>query len=159
MSSDHRSRTSYDPLINYAGFWRRLAANLLDGVLYFSFITPFVYLFNSFFFSARNIFDIELIVVVLVIYLWVHNGATPGKCLMECKVVDAATRRPISWRQAGLRFIAYLASILSLCVGFLWIIWDKHKQGFHDKIAGTVVIRYTDDYEYKSLTQLMSDVQ
>ena len=78
---------------------------------------------------------------------------------MECKVVDAATRKPISWRQAGLRFFAYLASILSLCVGFLWIIWDKHKQGFHDKIAGTVVIHYSDDYEYKSLTQLMSEVQ
>ncbi len=39
------------------------------------------------------------------------------------------------------RYLGYFASTIPLCLGFLWIAFDKRKQGWHDKLAGTVVIR------------------
>jgi uncharacterized RDD family membrane protein YckC len=80
--------------------------------------------------------------------------ATPGKLLMSCHVVDAKTGNRISVLQAILRYFGYIISLLSLCLGFLWIIWDKRKQGFHDKIAGTVVIQDADDLSQYSLSEL-----
>jgi uncharacterized RDD family membrane protein YckC len=56
-------------------------------------------------------------------------------------VVDADFGRPIS---AGRAFGWYLAHVLSqfFCyLGYLWMLWDKRKQTWHDKIAGTVVVK------------------
>jgi uncharacterized RDD family membrane protein YckC len=72
---------------------------------------------------------------------WIASGATPGKKLMRLRVVDADTGELITYRKAALRWAGYLASSLSLGLGFLWIGWDSEKQGWHDKIAGTHVVR------------------
>jgi uncharacterized RDD family membrane protein YckC len=42
---------------------------------------------------------------------------------------------------AFLRWVGYIISAAGICLGFIWIIFDRKKQGWHDKIAGTVVIR------------------
>jgi len=55
-------------------------------------------------------------------------------------VVDAASGAPLRPGQAILRYLAYIVSTLPLCLGFLWIAWDHRKQGFHDKIAKSVVV-------------------
>jgi uncharacterized RDD family membrane protein YckC len=65
---------------------------------------------------------------------------TPGKLLLNCHVVDATTGASLRAGQAVLRYFAYIISTLPLCLGFLWIAWDKRKQGFHDKIAKSVVV-------------------
>ncbi|WP_353571466.1 RDD family protein [Candidatus Albibeggiatoa sp. nov. BB20] len=79
---------------------------------------------------------------LLVLLFWVRYGATPGKVLVDCKIVNATTGKPISLGQAILRYLAYFISALPLGLGFLWILWDKRKQGWHDKIANTVVIMH-----------------
>ena len=91
---------------------------------------------------------------VITVWCWIKFMATPGKLLMSCHVVDAKTGNRISVLQAILRYFGYIISLLSLCLGFLWIIWDKRKQGFHDKIAGTVVIQDADDLSQYSLSEL-----
>jgi uncharacterized RDD family membrane protein YckC len=48
---------------------------------------------------------------------------------------------PLGLVASLLRFVGYLVSTLVLMLGFLWIIWDKDKQGWHDKIAGTLVVK------------------
>jgi uncharacterized RDD family membrane protein YckC len=62
-----------------------------------------------------------------------------------------------------LRYAAYLASILPLMLGFLWVARDPRKQGFHDKIANTVVLYRAgvevDDESSKSLEQLMGELR
>ena len=82
---------------------------------------------------------------------------------MDCQVVDAKTGNPISYLQAFIRYVGYYVSILSFGLGFLWVIWDKKNQGFHDKIAGTVVqfngVPDTYDESQKSLQQLISEVR
>ena len=66
-------------------------------------------------------------------------------------------------RQAFIRFVAYLASMLPLMLGFLWVLKDSRKQGFHDKIANTVVLYNAnieaDDESRKSLNQLMGEAR
>jgi uncharacterized RDD family membrane protein YckC len=71
---------------------------------------------------------------------WHFWAATPGKMLLRMKVVDATTEAPINDAQIVLRLFGYIVSTLGLCVGFFWISFDKRRQGWHDKIADTVVI-------------------
>ena len=62
-----------------------------------------------------------------------------------------------------MRYLSYIVSLLPLCLGFLWVARDARKQGFHDKIAKTVVLYKAgieaDDEADKSLEQLMSEVR
>lgn len=72
---------------------------------------------------------------------WLIKAATPGKLVVRAKIVDAATLgKPAPW-QLVVRYFAYYVSLLPLGLGFLWIIWDPRKQGWHDKLASTLVIR------------------
>jgi len=50
------------------------------------------------------------------------------------------TGEPLTFGTAFLRWIGYFVSSLPLNLGFIWIAFDRKKQGFHDKLAGTVVI-------------------
>jgi uncharacterized RDD family membrane protein YckC len=79
---------------------------------------------------------------LLTLFFWMRYGATPGKMLADCKIVNATTGKPISLGQAILRYFAYLISALPLGLGFLWMLWDKKGQTWHDKIANTVVIMH-----------------
>jgi uncharacterized RDD family membrane protein YckC len=73
-------------------------------------------------------------------YFWVTWGQTPGQRVMQIKVVRR-DGRSLSWGRAIARYLGYYVSALPLYLGFLWVLWDPHKQGFHDKIADTVVVR------------------
>lgn len=103
------------------------------------------------------------IALLLTLVLWLKFLGTPGKLLLDCQVVDASSFEAMSLKQAIVRYVAYLASILPLFLGFLWVARDKHKQGFHDKIANTVVLYKAgieaDDESNKSLEQLMGELR
>ena len=78
--------------------------------------------------------------MIAAILFWKYRGATPGKMAIAAKIVDAKSGAAPSTGQCIVRYFAYLVSILPLGLGFLWIAIDRRKQGFHDKIAGTVVV-------------------
>ena len=148
----------------YAGFWRRAAAALLDSlmfmVLFFVVLGP-AYV-NASFWSLEGLVENALSLIITVAF-WVKLYATPGKLLMGCYVVDADSVQPLKLDQAILRYLGYYVSLLTFGLGFLWIAWDKRKQGFHDKIANTVVVYnadlQVDDESQKSLLQLISEVR
>ena len=77
---------------------------------------------------------------IVVIAFWRYWSATPAKMLLRMKIVDSETHEPTSTPRLIIRYLAYFVSMLPLCLGFLWIAWDSRKQGWHDKIARTVVI-------------------
>ncbi|MBM3345721.1 MAG: RDD family protein [Betaproteobacteria bacterium] len=138
----------------YVGFWKRVAASLIDNLAVFAVILPVLVAVHgtSYFSKAKGGLagpvDFLLQVVfpaVAVILFWKFRGATPGKMLVSARVVDAKTLGPLSSGQAIGRYFAYFVSILPLMLGFLWVAFDKRKQGFHDKLAGTVVIEVEDD--------------
>jgi uncharacterized RDD family membrane protein YckC len=84
---------------------------------------------------------VQLGLVVATILFWRFRGATPGKMLVKARIVTAEGLSPPSTARLVGRFLAYFVSILPAFLGFLWIAFDKRKQGWHDKIAGTVVVR------------------
>lgn len=82
-----------------------------------------------------------LLPAVLIVGFWVWKSATPGKMLVSAEIVDAKTLGKPSTGQLIVRYIGYFISFFVFCLGFLWVAFDKRKQGWHDKIAGTLVIK------------------
>lgn len=171
-----RAQARVQDIVRYAGFWRRLLAVIIDSSLFTALSAPVLILiygpavFESP--AADTLFGylgvhgwIELLIsyglpVLLLIGFWQRWGATPGKLLLDCQVVELETGRPPGVRRALLRVVSYAVSALPLYLGFLWIAWDRHKQGFHDKIAGTVVLhRVIDDPATLSLAQWQREVR
>lgn len=145
------TRIILDEHTRYAGFWRRFAASLIDTLMLIPLLAIVFYFIHgpadftdpmSFNTRGPSNWLGELISMAVVIFFWVRFLGTPGKLLLDCRVVDAKTGKPLSAARAVLRYIGYYVSMLPLMLGFLWIIWDKRKQGFHDKIAGSVVVIY-----------------
>lgn len=152
--------------MHYAGFWRRFAASLLDTailLLPISFVVPVsASAMRSLMRSLLGRLNAALagvppaplpwgrlltvagpqtlVSTVAIIVFWVTLLGTPGKLLLRCHVVDATTGKRLSIRQAVVRNLAYVLSLVPLGLGFFWIAWDPRKQGLHDKLAHSVVI-------------------
>lgn len=75
-----------------------------------------------------------------LIFFWSTSGSTPGKAIMGIKVISTDGGK-VSVGKAIVRIIGYAISGIVIYLGFLWVIWDKDKQGWHDKIAGTYVVK------------------
>lgn len=71
---------------------------------------------------------------------WFIWSSTPGKMLFRMKIVDAVTEAPMTRKQMLWRFVGYCLATLPLMAGFFPILWDKQRRGWHDRLAGTVVI-------------------
>jgi uncharacterized RDD family membrane protein YckC len=84
---------------------------------------------------------LTLLTAGAVLLWWMWRNATPGKLLIRAVVVDAATLAAPSPGKLVVRYLGYYVSMMTLGVGFLWIMWDPRKRGLHDYLAGTVVIR------------------
>jgi len=74
------------------------------------------------------------------IFFWSTRGQTPGKMIMGIKIVPT-DGGPVTVGKAILRLIGYAVSAIVVYLGFLWVLWDKDKQGWHDKIAKTYVVK------------------
>ena len=139
----------------YAGFWRRLASQLLDLlVLVVGVFGALVII--SFFGTAvlsgdggmesEHFATVEAIAVVVVgsillLYFPMGNGlgGTPGKRIMGLRVVDQWGNVPGVASGSGRSFVS-VVSLLLLGLGYLSMIWDERKQTWHDKVAGTYVL-------------------
>lgn len=77
---------------------------------------------------------------IYILPFWMRYSSTPGKMLFRLTIVDDKTGEPMSDRQAVVRFFGYIVSGALLSLGFVWIALNKKRRGFHDFIAGTVVI-------------------
>lgn len=71
---------------------------------------------------------------------WKTWSATPGKMLMRIKVVDATNEQPMTDKQILIRCLGYIPACAVFFIGIFWISFNKRKQGWHDKMANTVVI-------------------
>jgi len=133
----------------YVGFWSRVFASLVDTVLLCFLLYPLLTLiYGRAYWSDPSLikgpadFVLQFVLPALaVIAFWVARQATPGKMVIHARIVDAETGDPPTRSQAIRRYLGYYVSLLGLGLGFLWVAWDMRKQGWHDKLAGTVVIR------------------
>ena len=132
--------------MEYAGFWVRLWALIIDGFLIGLIATPIssIMLGGAYIASAdllRDFLISALLPAAYIIMFWVFKAATPGKMAISAKIVDVKTGEAPSTARYIARYVGYLISILLLGLGFIWIAFDRRKQGWHDKLAGTVVVR------------------
>ena len=134
------------PPAEYVGFWMRVLASLIDTVL----MTIVLYPLLALFFGWRLHYEglgvgstllSYLLPAAVIIIFWIYRSATPGKMVIGAKIVDAKTGGQPSTGQFIGRYLGYYLSTVIFCLGFLWVAWDGRKQGWHDKLAGTVVIK------------------
>ena len=133
----------------YSGFWIRFGASLIDAVIILCVTFPFLYMIygDSYFYSEGFImggadFLISYVLpFIATVLFWIYKSATPGKMAVKAIVVDEKTGNKPTVQQSIIRYIGYFISTIPVCLGFFWVAWDSKKQGWHDKMAGTVVIR------------------
>ena len=135
--------------LKYVGFWKRTVAVLVDTFLIILVTLPILiwvygieYLNNEH--MEKGSFDFIINYVfptIAVILLWKYYQATPGKMIFKATIVDARTGGKPSLRQLIIRYLGYIISTIPLCLGIFWVAFDKKKQGFHDKLANTVVVQ------------------
>ncbi len=134
----------------YAGFWIRFWASVIDSILVSIIVTPLLLAvfgwdyFTSLRSTPHGPLDFTLswgLPTVAIILFWVYKSASPGKMLFSVHIVDAKTGGEPSTTQCIVRYLGYFLSAAPLGLGFLWIGFDQRKQGWHDKLAGTVVVR------------------
>ncbi len=142
-----------EPNYEYVGFWLRVIASLIDTVLLLVLLTPL-------FWGMANFLNVDALTLlngsetqwvsvllqyifpaIVVLVFWKYKSATPGKMVFGAKIIDAKTgATPTTGKLIG-RYLAYYVSALPLLLGMFWVGWDKRKQGWHDKLAGTLVVR------------------
>ena len=131
---------------DYCGFWRRFAANFLDGIilgiayklvntvlLAIASLTGTAYLgFSDWMLSA-------IIFWTYMIWFKGYKGATPGYNVFGIRIISINGTQ-VSIKQITVRIIASFFSAIPLGLGYIWIAVDANRQAWHDKIAGTYVI-------------------
>ena len=135
----------------YAGFWIRFGALLIDLVIMAIVLyVPLSLIYGEEYWLGDKLiygfWDVMLgyvVPFVATIWFWLRYLGTPGKMVMKLQIVDASTGGKMRTGQAIGRYFAYILSAVPLCLGFIWVGVDQRKQGWHDKLAGTVVIRNT----------------
>ncbi|OQW69397.1 MAG: RDD family protein [Proteobacteria bacterium ST_bin11] len=135
--------------LELVGFWPRVGASIIDSILMAMIILPLLMAFygeeywlgESFIQGPADLLVSYIFPAAAVIAFWVAKQATPGKMAISAKIVDAKTGNPPSTAQFIGRYFAYYLSTFPLGLGLLWVAFDSRKQGWHDKLAGTLVVR------------------
>lgn len=136
---------------DYAGFWWRVLASIIDNIVLgiaIGLVSAGVVIAIHGFSGADSMSALVLnyvtstvLTTVAIVLFWKFKQGSPGKLMLSMRIVDAETLGALSWGQCIGRYFSYVISFLGLCIGFMWVGWDARKQGWHDKLAGTVVIR------------------
>lgn len=145
--------------VQYAGFWDRFMAFLVDSLVQALLLAPLLwFLLKADWLAAAGdpfafvemmggtlsspmgyVINYGFPLLYFVLF-WKYKSATPGKLMLDMAVVDADTGGRPSAARLVVRYLGYYVNILTCFIGFFWIVFDKRKQGLHDKMARTVVI-------------------
>lgn len=128
--------------VEYMGFWIRVAAAIIDSLVLsvVSSLFSFILQVGAFPFEVGGF----LFFPAFWLYHWLFiglKGQTLGKMAVGIKVVNAAGSVPGLGRAALREIPGKILSAIAIYLGFLWVIWDERKQGWHDKIANTYVVK------------------
>jgi uncharacterized RDD family membrane protein YckC len=135
--------------MEYVGFWLRVGASLIDTLFVLVITWPLlVWIYGWAYFGSEKLIagPADLLLTwmfpaVACILFWIHKRATPGKMAISAVVVDATTGEALTAGQAIGRYFGYFVSTIPFGLGLIWVGIDPRKQGWHDKLANTVVVR------------------
>jgi uncharacterized RDD family membrane protein YckC len=133
----------------YGGFWIRLLATIFDLLLILAITWPILltvhgarYLeSDALVYSPLDFLLSYVFPFIATVAFWMARSATPGKMVLKLRIVDATTGRAPTPGQCVGRYLAYFLSLLPIALGYVWVAVDVRKQGWHDKLANTVVLR------------------
>jgi uncharacterized RDD family membrane protein YckC len=133
----------------YAGFWIRTGASIIDSILILIVVGPLltmIYGQEYWMDSALVKGPMDAVVnyvlpAFAIVAFWIAKSATPGKMATNLTIVDAKTGGRPSKGQFVIRYLGYYVAAIPLLLGLIWVGIDKRKQGWHDKLAGTVVLK------------------
>ncbi|MGH9179761.1 MAG: RDD family protein [Acidimicrobiales bacterium] len=120
-----------------AGFGERLVAALIDALLMGVVQLLLRALFDLF---LGSVLGIAVGVAYYAYFEGSPSGQTPGKRVMNIRVIDFLGGGPIDPGRAVLRYVARFVSGLPCGLGYFWMLWDAEKQTWHDKLSNTVVV-------------------
>lgn len=135
----HDQTTSYDS-VQLAGLMARLGASIIDGIALALLATLLIAILSGLGLTFVQFIGLAL-PVVYHWYFWTRrDGQTPGKSMVGIRVVKADGSE-LSDTDAFIRAIGYHVSALICGLGYIWAIFDGNNQTWHDKLAGTYVVR------------------
>jgi uncharacterized RDD family membrane protein YckC len=119
-----------------AGFWRRFAAALIDAL-----VVGIVEIILRLLLGGVGIGLSFVFSLGYYTYFHGRTGQTPGDAALGIRVVDIESGEVIGYGRAFGRALVSIVSGLVLLLGYLWMIWDKRKQTWHDKAVRSIPIR------------------
>jgi uncharacterized RDD family membrane protein YckC len=119
-----------------AGFWRRAGAAVLDGIA--------LAVVSGILEAALKAAGFGLALLLSIAYFTTLEGGTRGQTLgkmaLGIRVISFESGGPIGYPRAFIRWIGRYVSAIVIFLGYLWMLWDKENQCWHDKFAGDVVV-------------------
>ena len=153
----------------YAGFFTRLIAWLIDRALIYlvfwlisyagSFVVESMSRGNEIYGVVMNIVVSLVCLIIYILYFvggWMLAGQTLGKSLLRLRVVRKDGDK-LKFRNAIIRLIGYWISTFLFFMGYWWVIFDKKRQGWHDHLAGTIVVYSETHAERVEIEARLSD--
>lgn len=135
----------------YAGFWARVLAFIIDAIALGILSTAIAPLLGVGWMFDRTTTQAEidyaytgistLVGLLYFIGLWSWRGQTVGMMPFNMRVVSAETGEKIDVLRGLLRYVGLIISFVVIFLGVVWVAFDPRKQGWHDKIANTLVVR------------------
>ncbi len=132
---------------DYCGFWRRFAANFLDGLVLgmaYNVVNKILHVIATLSGTTYLGFSEWMLCTIIfwVYMIWFkgYKGATPGYYALGIKIISISGAQ-VSVKQILIRIISSFFSAIPFGLGYIWIIIDADRQAWHDKIAGTYVIK------------------
>ncbi len=126
----------------YVGFWSRVGSAILDLIILG---IPALIVGGALWWVTHlkaMYYLAEIALLCVTVYMDGMKGGTPGKLVLNMRIVNE-TGNYIGIPNAILRYLSKLLSAIILLIGYFMIGWDTRKQGLHDKIAKTFVVRNT----------------
>jgi uncharacterized RDD family membrane protein YckC len=119
-----------------AGFWRRFAGLFIDGII----VAIPSSIVDAALRSAGQGLAILIAGAYFTYFIGATRGQTPGQSAMGIRCISLADGAPIGYGRAFIRWIGSYLSLICFGLGYLWMLWDREKQCWHDKFAGSVVV-------------------
>jgi uncharacterized RDD family membrane protein YckC len=120
-----------------AGFWRRFWGTTVDGIILGVIAAVLEATLKG---AASSVLAGLAPFVYFTLFVGSGAGQSPGMRVLSVRVIDADGGGPIGYRRALIRAVGGYISAIPLSLGFLWMIWDKEKQCWHDKLAHDFVV-------------------
>jgi uncharacterized RDD family membrane protein YckC len=135
--------------LEYVGFWLRLGAGLVDSFMLMMVLVPLtIGVFGwSRLATAIHVSGTEDLVAtwilpgILILTIWTARHRSRGMAVISAVVLDERTSSPPSFGQHVGRYLGYFLAVIPFGLGLVWVAFDSKKQGWHDKLAGTIVVR------------------